>query len=92
MKLNNRLKFTKSIISIDLETTGLSQDKDKIIEIGAIKFDENANKLSEFETYINPEIGINSFVQNLTGISNENVSNAPLFLDISQDLELFTHI
>ena len=46
MKLNNRLKFTKSIISIDLETTGLSQDKDKIIEIGAIKFDENANKLS----------------------------------------------
>ena len=89
MKLNNRLKFTKSIISIDLETTGLSQDKDKIIEIGAIKFDENANKVSEFETYINPEIGINSFVQNLTGISNENVTNAPLFLDISQDLELF---
>ena len=32
MILENNITFNKSIISIDLETTGLSQEKDKIIE------------------------------------------------------------
>jgi DNA polymerase III epsilon subunit-like protein len=28
----------QSIVSIDIETTGLSEDRDAIIEIGAVKF------------------------------------------------------
>jgi ATP-dependent DNA helicase DinG len=89
MKLNHRIEFIRPVISIDLETTGLSQEKDKIIEIGAVKYDQSGIKLTEFETYTNPEMNISTFVEKLTGISNKDVNGAPLFTEISESLETF---
>ena len=89
MKLNHRIEFVRSVISIDLETTGLSQEKDKIIEIGAVKYNQSGIKLAEFETYANPGINISTFVEKLTGISNKDVNEAPLFTEISESLETF---
>ena len=76
------------IVSLDIETTGLDPKSDSVIEIGAVKFNEN-RVLDEFSTLINPRKPINSFITNLTGITNAMVMNAPVLADIYPELETF---
>lgn len=68
--------FPDDFIILDLETTGLDPCYDEIIEIAAIKI-RNGIITEDFETLIKPSQDINEFITNLTGISNEMVSNAP---------------
>lgn len=69
------------MVSLDIETTGLDPHSDAIIEIGAVKFNEN-RVIDEFSTLINPRRPINTFITNLTGITNPMVQNAPLLGDV----------
>ena len=78
-------------ISIDVETTGLDSKNDKIIEISAVKFSNN-KVVDKFTKLINPEKKIPSFIQNLTGIKNEHVEDAPFFNEISNDLIKFWEV
>jgi len=71
-------------IVLDIETTWLSKFKHKITEIAAIKFDWN-NILWEYQTLINPERNIPSWITKLTWITNEMVENAPIFSEIVWD-------
>ena len=77
-----------SIVSIDIETTGLNEDRDAIIEIGAVKFKGHRVE-EEWTTFINPGKHIPEFITGLTGISDVEVRGAPKFKDIAQDLETF---
>lgn len=67
---------------IDIETTGLSPEYDSIIEVSAIKY-INEKKIDTFTSLIKPEetyddgTYIDDFIENLTGITNEMLSNAP---------------
>jgi DNA polymerase III subunit alpha, Gram-positive type len=65
-----------SYIILDIETTGLSKYRHKITEIAAIKV-ENNKVVDEFQTLINPQRPIPTFITNLTGITNEMVQTAP---------------
>ena len=78
----------QSIVSIDIETTGLSEERDAIIEIGAVKFKGHRVE-AEWSSLINPGKHIPEFITGLTGINDEEVRNAPKFRDITQDLEDF---
>lgn len=62
-------------IVLDLETTGLSKNMHKITEIAAVRVENN--KIDEFQTLINPQVRIPSFITSLTGINNEMVKDAP---------------
>ena len=77
-----------SIVAIDIETTGLSQDRDAIIEIGAVKFKGHRVE-DEWSSLINPGRHIPEFITGLTGISDVEVRNAPRFQDIAHELETF---
>jgi DNA polymerase-3 subunit epsilon/ATP-dependent DNA helicase DinG len=77
-----------SIVAIDLETTGLSQDRDAVIEIGAVKFKGHRVE-DEWSSVINPGRHIPEFITGLTGISDVEVRNAPKFQEIRKDLEAF---
>ena len=77
-----------SIVAIDIETTGLSQDRDAIIEIGAVKFKGHRVE-AEWSSVINPNRHIPEFITGLTGISDVEVRNAPKFQEIRKDLEAF---
>ena len=66
----------KNYIVLDTETTGFDPSKNELIEIAAIKY-ENYNKIDEFQTLIKPNEPISSYIQHLTGITNEMVENAP---------------
>ena len=66
-----------SIVSLDIETTGLSPDKDMIIEIGATKLNIEEETYEYFSELINPGIDISEFITDLTGIRNEDVDRSP---------------
>lgn len=70
---------------IDLETTGLHILHDKIIEIAVIVFTEKGIE-QRWHNLINPERSLPSMIISLTGISNEMLTAAPLFSDISKEL------
>src|SRR5512147_1114981 len=78
----------QSIVSIDIETTGLSPDRDVIIEIGAVKFKGHRVE-AEWSTLVNPGRHIPEFITGLTGISDVEVRSAPRLMDIAPQLEAF---
>lgn len=76
------IDFPKNYIIIDIETTGLSPEWDSIIEVAALKY-ENGTLIDSFESLIQPDSTlsdgsfIDSFIEELTGITNEMLTNAP---------------
>lgn len=86
-----------TFVVFDLETTGFSPIRDKIIEIGAVKV-ENGTIVDTFSTFVNPKIPIPFQITNLTGITDHMVIEAPDifavlpdFLDFVQDAVLVAH-
>ncbi len=80
-------------IALDLETTGFSPEKDKIIEFGAIKFDldyfKNPDKKETLQILINPGIQIPQITTHITNIKNEDLKNAPSFEEKKQEITKF---
>ena len=69
---------------LDTETTGLSSDIDKIIEIGIVELKENVLTQNYFHEYVNPEKDISLSAQKVHGISNEFLIDKPVFSTIAQ--------
>ena len=70
------------ITYLDLETTGATPLRDRITEIALVRF-ENGIEVTRWQTLVNPEKAIPAFIQQLTGISNEMVANAPTFKEVA---------
>lgn len=65
----------KDYTVIDVETTGLN-DNDEIIEISAIRIRDNLID-DYFSSLVQPHKKISEFIENLTGITNEDLYDAP---------------
>lgn len=63
-------------VCFDVESTGLDYNKDRIIEMAAIKFTLKEN-LDRFHSLINPEISIPPDSQKIHHISDDMVSDKP---------------
>lgn len=74
-----------SYVCLDLETTGLDPKRDKIIEIGAVKV-INGEITEQMETFVNPHRKLEARIVELTGILDEQLSDAP---DITEVLQGF---
>ena len=68
-------------VVFDLETTGFSPDKNKIIEIGAVKV-ERGSITERFSTFVNPEVPIPFHIEELTSIRDDMVMDAPKIEEI----------
>lgn len=66
---------------LDLETTGGKFNKEGITEIAIYKFD-GIKIIDEFISLINPQIPIQPYVQELTGINNKMLLTAPKFYQV----------
>ena len=70
---------------IDVETTGLSPRSNNIIEIGIVKV-TGLKIIDSFHSMINPGKPIPYFITQFTGISNDDVYEAPFFEDAAGDI------
>ena len=70
---------------VDIETTGGHASQFGITEIAVFIHDGN-QVVKRFETLINPQQNIPSYITALTGINNAMVASAPIFEEIASDL------
>jgi DNA polymerase-3 subunit epsilon/ATP-dependent DNA helicase DinG len=68
--------MSRIYVALDLETTGLNPERDAITEIGAVKF-RDEQVLETWSSLVNPQRPIPYRVQQLTGITQEEVDAAP---------------
>ncbi len=66
----------KNIVVLDIETTGIKANTDKIIELYMLKVYNN-EVVEEYHSKFNPEIEIPLFISNLTGIYQWHVNSSP---------------
>jgi ATP-dependent DNA helicase DinG len=71
-------------VVIDLETTGSSPKRgDKILQFAAVVI-ENGKITEAYSSLLNPQQKIPPFIEELTGINQEMVKDAPIFSEIAQ--------
>ena len=80
-----KLNLTRPLIVFDLETTGLDFIRDRIIQISYIKVSPDGTEERE-NIFVNPEKPIPHEVVELTGITNDDVKDAPTFKTIAPQL------
>jgi DNA polymerase III subunit epsilon len=68
----------KPLAFVDLETTGATATHDRITEIGIVEVDADGS-VREWQQLVNPGMRIPPFIEQLTGISNDMVADAPPF-------------
>lgn len=73
----------KSFVAIDLETTGLDFEKDEIIEVALVRF-ENGVETESVDYLVKPVSAVlRPFIESLTGISNADIENAEPFAAVA---------
>ena len=89
--------FDDTYVVFDLETTGFSSEHDRIIEIGAVKY-QNRRRVDSFSCFVNPEIPIPFRIEKLTGINDSMVIDAqtieevlPKFIEFCEGAVLVAH-
>lgn len=80
-----KLNLTRPLIVFDLETTGLDFIRDRIIQISYIKVSPDGTEERE-NIFVNPEKPIPHEVVELTGITNDDVKDAPTFKALAPQL------
>ena len=80
-----KLNLTRPLIVFDLETTGLDFIRDRIIQISYIKVSPDGREERE-NIFVNPEKPIPHEVVELTGITDDDVKDAPTFKTIAPQL------
>lgn len=80
-----KLNLTRPLIVFDLETTGLDFIRDRIIQISYIKVSPDGTEERE-NIFVNPEKPIPHEVVELTGITNDDVKDAPTFKTLAPQL------
>lgn len=78
----------ETYVSIDLETTGLNPKTDKIIEIGAVKVVQG-KITGTFSTLVNPGRKLEQRITELTGITDDDLKDAPYIEEVLPELFSF---
>lgn len=81
-------RVKKPIVFFDLETTGVSPELDRIVEIACIKIDTEDIR-TEIKTLIHPTIEIPKEASEVHGIYLKDLDDAPTFRKISEKFNNF---
>ena len=85
------LEFNQGFDKILNKTVSNQRCPFEIIQIGAIKLDSNFNIIDTFNSYVKPQIykGIHPFIGRMTGITLNDVADAPNFPQVYKDFKKF---
>ena len=93
----NGQSLEDTFVVFDIETTGFSPVKNKIIEIGAVKV-SGGEVVDHFSAFVNPKVPIPYEITQLTGINDEMVMDAktieevlPEFVNFCEGTVLVAH-
>jgi DNA polymerase III subunit epsilon len=76
----------KKICFVDIETTGMRVNYDRIIEIGILRVEDNT-LVESYQTLVNPGMYIPEEILAMTGIGPGELEGAPSFYQIKNDLK-----
>jgi DNA polymerase III subunit epsilon len=82
------MKLSRPLVVLDLETTGLWIEKDKIVEIGMIKCLVGGST-ERYVKRLNPGMPIPPKISELIGITDADVKDAPYFKAIAKEVLSF---
>jgi Rad3-related DNA helicase/DNA polymerase III epsilon subunit-like protein len=74
---NRTVSAPREFVAFDLETTGLSPKADRVLEIGAVRFDGEMRRIADLEIVVDPGVPIPLAVQRLCGLTAADVIGAP---------------
>lgn len=75
----------KDFVVLDVETTGLSPEKEKIIEIAIVRVCDRV-VTDQYESLVNPGKALSSRITKLTGLTDEDLAAAPQFSEIAKQI------
>ncbi|WP_165861198.1 PolC-type DNA polymerase III [Paenibacillus paeoniae] len=85
--------FNESYCVFDLEATGINPERDHIIQIGAVRIsagnDDSSQSNPSFMTYVRSPEPISPFIEQLTGVTNEHIADAPCWEIAYEDFRTF---
>lgn len=81
-----KLNLEKDLVVFDIESTGLSTSKDRIVQLAIIKFFADGREPIEKCRLVNPEMSIPSEAAEIHGITDEMVKDQPTFKQIAKAL------
>jgi DNA polymerase-3 subunit epsilon len=82
------LKLNRTLVVLDLETTGTWIEKDRVVELAMVRLQPDG-RCDRFLTLVNPGIPIPPAVSRLTGITDAKVQGAPFFKEIASSALAF---
>ena len=71
---------------IDVETTGSSPAKNRVMEVGIIRV-ENGKEVARLDSLVNPKQNVPWFIRRMTGIDPKQLKYSPTFSDLSEEIE-----
>lgn len=83
-KGSSLVSFPDEYVSIDIETTGLDPTYDQIIEVAAVRF-LRGKEVSRFQSLIKINDPLPKFIVDLTGITDDMLSQAPALSAVLPD-------
>jgi len=81
-----KFNLKRDLVFFDVETTGLNILRDRIIQIGLIKYEKGKEEPIEMELMINPGIPISEESMSIHGITPNDLRNKPSFAQVAQKL------
>jgi DNA polymerase-3 subunit epsilon len=88
MRIARRLRLSRPLAIIDLETTGTSAEEDRIVEIGVLKITPEGDTV-RFRKRVKPGRRIPKEATAIHGIRNEDVRKKPRFKSIAKKVARF---
>lgn len=82
------IMFNEPAVFVDIETNGGNGFRGRIIEIGAVRV-ENGEIVDTLNLLINPGSTIPHWITNLTGITQNDLVNAPYLEDVAFEIREF---
>ncbi|TVR84595.1 MAG: 3'-5' exonuclease [Saprospirales bacterium] len=81
-----KLQLTNDLCFFDIEATGLHVIRDRIIQIGILKYSADTSEPSELNLMVNPGIPIPQDSTRIHGIRDEDVADKPVFSKLAQQV------